>query len=229
VKVLANKKLKCKNKKCGRYEYVKKGIQTPRYFFCIEDCREEFTIDEYRKARKKKEAKAKQCIKKEEKAARCKHKADKERIKPKSKWLAEAQAAFNKYIRIRDYWLPCISCGKPREVIEHEQGWKTGGCWDAGHFKTRGAKPQLRFVLFNVHKQCKSCNSGSGKFSSKAATVDAQYRISLIEKIGVDKVEFLENNNDLDLKKNDIEYLKRIKAIFSKRARILERRLKQFN
>ena len=77
----------------------------------------------------------------------------KEGIKKRSEWLREAQTAFNKYIRLRDYKEPCISCSKPREVIEAEQGWKTGGCWDAGHFMTRGAKCQLRFILFNVHKQ----------------------------------------------------------------------------
>ena len=61
--------------------------------------------------------------------------------------------------------------------------------------------------------------------SAKAATVGADYRINLIEKIGLEKVEYLENNNDLDLNKNDIEYLKRIKRIFNKRARSYEKRI----
>lgn len=206
------------------FQLREKVIKTPFGNFYNKDHAETFAINKYNKDREKKLAKTKQSQAKKEKAVRKLHREQKEAIKPKSKWLAEAQAAFNKYIRIRDYKEPCISCGKPKEVVESEQGWKTGGCWDAGHFMTRGAKGQLRFVLFNVHKQCKSCNGGGGRFSAKAATVDANYRINLIEKIGIAKVEYLENNNDIDLKKGDVEYLKRIKRIFNKRARFYEKR-----
>lgn len=210
---MANSKLKCtfcKNR--FRPEEVE-GKRTPAGWFCSLDHAIEYSIE----ARGRQSKKAMQSQAKKEKADRALHRERKEAIKPKSKWLAEAQSAFNKYIRLRDYDKPCISCLKPKEVIEAEQGWKVGGCWDAGHFMTRGAKGQLRFVLFNVHKQCKSCNGGGGRFSAKAATVDANYRTNLIEKIGIEKVEFLENNNELDLKKGDIEYLKRIKTIFNKK------------
>ena len=171
-------------------------------------------------------ASTKRQLAKKEKAERKDIKERKEAIKPKAKWLAEAQAAFNKYIRIRDFNDPCISCGKPRQMIEAEQGWKVGGCFDAGHFMTRGAKGQLRFILFNVHKQCKKCNGGSDKFSAKAATVGEKYRVNLIKKIGLEKVEFLENNNELDLKKGDIEYLKRIKKIFNKKFNLYKKRFR---
>ena len=153
-------------------------------------------------------------------------KARKEALKPASKFLSEAQASFNKYIRIRDLYLGCISCGKSREEVESEQSWKVGGSWDAGHFMTRGAKGQLRFILFNVHKQCKKCNGGSDKFSHKAATVGEKYRKNLINKIGVEKVEFLENNNDLDANKKDIEYLKRVKAIFNKKYNLYKKKFR---
>ena len=217
-------KLKCK--RCGDYQVRDKVKKTPFGNFCSSNHAIEFAQDKYKRDIERKKKKAKQSQVKKEKAIRDTYRGRKEAIKPKSKWLAEAQAVFNKYIRLRDYDHPCISCLKPREVIESEQGWKTGGCWDAGHFMTRGAKGQLRFVLFNVHKQCKSCNGGGGRFSAKAATVDANYRINLIEKIGIDKVERLENNNDVDLKKGDVEYLKRVKRIFNKRARFYEKRIK---
>ncbi len=214
-------------KKCSHCKIKKEiTITTPIYSFCSFDCASSMAKDKQDKQRKKQIAKAKQSQAKKDKTDRKIHRALKESIKPKSKWLAEAQASFNKYIRIRDYDDPCIACLKPRQIIEADQGWKTGGCWDAGHFMTRGAKGQLRFVLFNVHKQCKSCNGGGGKFSAKAATVDANYRVNLIEKIGIEKVEFLENSNELDFKKGDIEYLKRIKRIFNKRARFYEKRKK---
>jgi hypothetical protein len=159
-------------------------------------------------------------IKKGNKIRAAKDKADKESIKLPSKWLSEAQTEVNKYIRIRDIFEPCIACNKAREVIEAEQSWKVGGCWDAGHFQSRGAKGQLRFVLFNINKQCKSCNAGSSKFSAKAATVDANYKANLIKKIGIEKVEALENNNAIDHRKKDIDYLKRVKKIFAKKARL---------
>lgn len=209
---MANSKKRCKY--CKEYVPVESGIQVPGGFFC--------SFEHAAKFGNEKQANNKA------KAQRVQHKKDKLSIKPKAKWLAEAQALVNKYIRVRDYWEPCISCGKSKQEIEAEQGWKTGGAWDAGHFMTRGAKPQLRFILFNIHKQCKSCNAGGGKFSAKAATVDANYRINLIKKIGIKKVEWLENHNGPDARKGDTEYLKRIKKIFSKRFR-LHKKLKGLN
>jgi len=158
------------------------------------------------------------------KALRSKQRDRKEKIKTLPQLKAEAQTEFNKYIRMRDYWQPCISCGAPKEIVEAEQGWKVGGCWDAGHFKSRGAKPQLRFNTFNCHKQCKRCNGGSGRFSSKAATVDAQYEANLIDKIGFSKVDELNRNNESE-RFIDADYCRRVKVIFRKRANTLRKRL----
>lgn len=215
--------LKCKF--CGDYEYREKIIKKLFGNFCSDEHVWLFVKDKLDRDKKKKLAKLKQVQVKKGKVVKIDFARRKEAIKPASKFLSEAQAAFNKYIRIRDYLDACPSCGKSKEEVEHEQGWKVGGCWDAGHFMTRGAKGQLRFILFNVHKQCKKCNGGSDKFSHKAATVGAMYRITLIEKIGLVKVEWLENNNELDIRKKDIEYLKRIKRIFNKRARFYQKRI----
>lgn len=95
-------------------------------------------------------------------------------IKPRSKWLAEAQASFNFFVRQRDAHLPCISCGKA-----------TGSHWDAGHYLTRGARPELRFIEANCHKQCIKCNQHlHGNV--------AMYRVGLVARIGLDAVEALE-------------------------------------
>lgn len=37
----------------------------------------------------------------------------KEDLKTLQDWLKEAQTIFNKYIRLRDMGLPCVSCGQP--------------------------------------------------------------------------------------------------------------------
>lgn len=213
---MPNKKRKCRH--CKEYAPVDSGVIVPLGFYC---CREhalehqqEQAMKSVTKARKAAERKANREQKEKEKAVRAQNKAAKEALKPWGKWLAEAQKEFNAYIRARDYLDGCISCGKDKLEIEAEQGWKVGGCWDAGHFRTRGAAGHLRFNTDNCHKQCKSCNAGSGQFSSKSETVGTFYRERLVAKIGIDRVERLENNNQT--RKFDIEYLKKVKRVFKK-------------
>lgn len=71
----------------------------------------------------------------------------KERIKTASDWKRDLRIVFHKYIRLRDQDKPCISCGT-----------KLIGKYDAGHFYSRGAFPNLAFDPFNVHAQCVRCN-----------------------------------------------------------------------
>lgn len=97
--------------------------------------------------------------------------------KPLKHWEDMTQRVVNDYIRERDYDLPCISCG----------AWDTVQ-WEAGHFRSRGKASHIRYNDDNIHKQCHQCNvqlSGNQQ----------QYRIFLIEKIGAERVESLENNN----------------------------------
>ena len=100
-------------------------------------------------------------------------------IKPLRKLASEAQTAFNAYIRERDKHLPCISCQR------HHQGQ-----YHAGHYRTTAAAPQLRYTEDGCHKQCSACNTHlSGNITA--------YRINLINKIGISRVESLENNNTI--------------------------------
>ena len=118
-----------------------------------------------------------------EKKADVIHKAKKKRLKDNDKTLRtkKAQAAFNAFIRARDNDLPCISCDKFR--VETAVG--SGSNWHAGHYKTTGARAELRFTELNCHRQCAHCNNFlSGNIEN--------YRINLIKKIGLDKVEWLE-------------------------------------
>jgi hypothetical protein len=124
-----------------------------------------------------------------------KRKSDRERKKAlltASDWTKKAQVAFNAYIRERDGKEACISCGRLNREID---GYLRGGKWDAGHYRSRGACPELRFEPSNCHKQCKSCNGGSGKYTRKDASVGKEYRVRLIEKIGLDKVEWIEGQH----------------------------------
>lgn len=145
----------------------------------------------------------------------------KAKLKSRADWLKEAQKAFNSYIRIRDKGKPCPSCFRSYDEITNANGWKVGGAWDCGHYRSRGAAKQLAFNLLNAWAECKSCNGGGGKFSHKDHTKTQNYRISLISRIGIERVKALENDNREA--RYTIEYAKRIKRIFTKRARIYKK------
>lgn len=131
-----------------------------------------------------------------------------EALKTKSDWNKEAQAAVNRFIFWRDYGKPCIACGKPLNYGVR------GGAVDASHYRSRGSAPHLRFNIFNNHAGCVHCNRDlSGNL--------IPYRINLIEKIGLHRVERLEHDNTS--RKFGIDYLQRVKAIFTRRARHYEK------
>ena len=140
---------------------------------------------------KLKEAKQKKAFKE--------YRAARERIKTKGDHAKDTQAVINRYVRLRDAILGCVSCDKPST-------WQ--GQWHASHFRSRGAAPHLRFNLNNIHKSCSVCNNHmSGNIGG--------YRPALIEKIGQAKVDWLECNQDAV--RHDIPYLKRLRAVFAKK------------
>ena len=95
--------------------------------------------------------------------------------------IREADKAFCAFIRARDAGKPCICCGRS------SSGWSRGGDWDAGHYRSRGAASHLRYHEDNCHSQLKQCN--------RRAFDVASYRRNLIERIGLARVESLENDN----------------------------------
>ena len=100
-------------------------------------------------------------------------------IKPRGKLIAEADRAFCAYIRFRDQLAGylCISSGKPLD-------W-SGNNVDAGHYRSRGSAPHLRYDERNCHAQSKHDN----RYISGNAV---DYRIGLIARIGMAEVEKLE-------------------------------------
>jgi hypothetical protein len=133
----------------------------------------------------------------------------KAKLKTRSDWVKEAQVAFNAYIRARDAHLPCICCGR-RTAGDA----LTGGEWDAGHYRSRGAAPHLRFDERNVHAQLKKCN----RF---AAGNVLGYRKGLIERIGLAAVEALEA--DEAPRHYSVEDLQSIKRTYLAKRRALEK------
>jgi|TARA_R100000081_G_C4777739_1_gene149588 hypothetical protein len=100
----------------------------------------------------------------------------KENLKTVQDLLKEAQTVFNRFIRLRDNGLPCISCQNPNPKKVN-----------AGHYISSGSCKYLTFHLDNVHLQCEYCNT-----YLHANLVE--YRINLIKKVGLDRVLYLENS-----------------------------------
>ena len=134
----------------------------------------------------------------------------KEKLKTRRDYLKEAQAAFNRYVRIRDEERPCISCGS----LLQEQ--KQGGVRDCGHMLSRGAYPDARhrFGLDNTASQCVKCN----RFLSGNV---ANFRKGMIARWGVHRIEAMETCTASS--RMTTEYLKRVKSIFTRRANLYER------
>lgn len=132
----------------------------------------------------------------------------KERLKTRGDHIKDTQQAFNEFIRLRDQIAghPCISSGRPLD-------W-SGNAVDAGHYRSRGSAPHLRFDERNCHAQSKQDN----RFLSGNI---ADYRIGLIERIGLSAVVLLEA--DQTVKKYTIEDLQAIK----KHYRALVREMKK--
>ena len=99
----------------------------------------------------------------------------KDKLKTLSQYEAEAKKSFQKYIRMRDASLPCISCNNSKTTD-----------WAGGHFYSAGMYSGLMFDERNCHKQCNTyCNKHlSGNL--------LEYRKGLIKRYGNDFVEALD-------------------------------------
>lgn len=142
----------------------------------------------------------------QEREARAEHRKAREKIKTRSEWAAEAQAAVNSYVRERDKGKPCISCDKPDDGSHQRH---------ASHYRSVKACSILRYDPRNIYASCAQCNAHmSGNL--------LEYRIRLIRKHGQDLVEWLESQNGIvrytidDLKAIKAEYKAKLKALKGK-------------
>lgn len=123
------------------------------------------------------------------------------KLKTRQDYQREAQTEFNKFVRLRDADLPCISCGRFHQ-----------GKYDAGHYRSVGSNPALRFDEANCHRQCVPCNQHK---SGNAI----EYRMGLLIRIGAEEVERLEGPHEPkhysadDLKEIKLAYRAKWKAL----------------
>lgn len=164
-------KKKCKG--CG--EYWRPEADTPPWHkWCSDPCREEVALKELERVRKSRKRSADN-KKKNEKSKNAKLKKEYYENDVPTRRKA-AVLWFNKFIRLRDFGKPCISCGKPHGSSKI----------DCGHYITAGSCTALRFNEFNCNAQCHwDCNiQQSGNIVG--------YRKGLIERYGQEVVDFLE-------------------------------------
>ena len=172
------KKRRCLH--CKEYSLMDEMLKCNAGWFC--------GIEHMQEYGSKKSAKIK------DKAEKQSHSAAKRKLKDEDRsfQLKKTQRIFNTFIRLRDLSDTCISCGR------HHSGQ-----YHAGHYRSVGANPELRFLPSNCHKQCSACNNHlSGNISN--------YRINLIGKIGEAAVADLERSHPP--KRYTIEDLKEIQS-----------------
>ena len=131
----------------------------------------------------------------------------KEKLKTYSQRVNEVKVIFQRYIRMRDANLPCISCGAV-----------TSSVWDAGHYKKAELYSGVIFNELNTNKQCGKCNRYLGGN-------ELNYRVGLIAKIGIDRVLALEElaestrvkkYSDLELLEIRTRFAHKIKSLTQK-------------
>ena len=184
------KQHKCKE--CGAYYIKKQSTQQ----VCSMKCAIAYSKRKAEEKRKKQE-------KSDRLEASRRMRERKEKLKSRSDWLKDLQRVFNEFIRLRDVDLPCISCGRYHQ-----------GQYHAGHYRSVGACPELRFNEDNAHKQCSACNSHlSGNI--------LEYRLGLIEKIGLERVEFLERKDHPPLKLS-VEEIKDLIKVYKAKCKELK-------
>lgn len=135
------------------------------------------------------------------KARRADMREFKAKAKSRGDWMKEAQVEFNKFIRLRDAELPCISCGI------------TAGQMHSSHYRSVGACPELRFSEVNAHKACAQCNT------MKSGNI-IEYRIELLKRTSMMTVDWIEGPHEA--KNYTIEDLKEIKAQYKAKWKELE-------
>jgi hypothetical protein len=187
VVLVANKK-RCLA--CKKYFNAEDGLSLPIGFFCSFSHATEYAKKKQDKLRAKEKKKVDDVTKEERKQS-------KERLKElrtRSKWYDMLQTLVNQFVRWRDRNEPCCTCGTTNPNIKY----------DAGHFHTKKARPDIRFELKNIHKQCsQNCNVyGSGmrnEYEKFIAKKYGQEQVDKLARVGPSLKEQFPNWQDIEL------------------------------
>jgi len=165
---MANSKLKCKYKPCGEY-YRPDPDQPPWVVWCSPECGAGLAMARNKKNQENQRKAAERLQKKQAKQERSITRQKKKELMTRTEWYARYQTLVNQYVvHVRDVGKPCCTCGTENPNIKY----------DCGHCFTVAARPDIRFDLFNMHKQCSvQCNQhGSG--------MRHEYKLFIVETYG---------------------------------------------
>ncbi len=127
--------------------------------------------------------------------------------------IKKCQTVFNTFIRLRDAQLPCVSCGG--KLIPNP---KYSAQYDASHYYNANNHWNLRFNEDNVNSSCVRCNRElSGNL--------IEYRKRLIERIGIHRVEALDENCHLIRKFTRLE-LRELTEYYKEKVKKIKKNLK---
>jgi len=165
---MANTRKKCKH--CKSWFEASTMVKNNAGTYCNSDC----MFNNIKHALPKLIAKG---AKIKEKSVKVRHKEATKKLRTRTQWYNMMQVEVNKYVRLRDINEPCCTCGTTSQSIKY----------DAGHCFTRAARPDLRFNLTNIHKQCSvKCNQhGSG--------MRLEYQSFITSKYGPNHFDWLES------------------------------------
>ena len=94
-------------------------------------------------------------------------------------WYDMLQDLVNQWVvQVRDKHKPCCTCGTDNPNLEYH----------AGHYRSRGACPELRYELANLHKQCQRCNCVKSGARS-------EYRAFIAYNYGSDRLNWLDGDH----------------------------------
>lgn len=166
---MANKKKRCKC--CGDYGEASEGVQTPSGWFIDYSHAIKHSIE---LSKRRTERLLVKVVRAQAAEAKNAEKRDRERTAKRKKelnrshHLDQLQKLVNQWVvHVRDKDKPCCTCGTANPNIKY----------DAGHYRSRGACPEARFILTNIHRQCSvRCNvHGSGMRSEYIDFIRAEY------------------------------------------------------
>tara|TARA_R110000772_G_C13310212_1_gene439950 strand:- start:2720 stop:3271 length:552 start_codon:yes stop_codon:yes gene_type:complete len=114
---------------------------------------------------------------KESKEWKVRKKHGREQLKTLGQYEMDAKKSYQKWVRLRDKDLACISCN---EFVKD--------LWDGGHYFKAELFSGLIFDERNCHKQCRKCNRYDGGN-------EIQYRLGLVKRFGQEFVNDLESDS----------------------------------
>lgn len=178
-----NSKRLCKNCKV----YYPQSPHYPHFRnWCSPECQKGLAMKALDKVRQKQRQAALQ-LKKKKSRAKTKE-LKKEWGLDKGRREEAARIACHEYIRERDKGQPCICCGEP-----------LGNGYHAGHFYESGQYSFVRYREENIHGQRAMCNLYKGGDSGL-------YRERLIKKIGIERVQWLDDNKSNVTRRTSDDY-----------------------